>query len=456
MATRASARLRSSSNVHTAHVVTYNILSQKLARAEHFTDCTAAALKPKPRLELVKAKLEEHTARGALICLQEVSQTWGGSLHAWFAARGYHFVLSCYGSDFSDYMGVGVAFPLAHRPGVAGGGGGAAGGGAAGGGAAGGGYLLEAVDIKRIGDTLPRARRAKGGGGGGGGALATLASLPLISHAGSVLGAAWAAGGAAWSQVKRRLPKSVEQALDKVLERPRDPLGYSRGRKNTCVSVLLRPVAGGSGSGGSGGGGGGGDGDGGVDDQSGCFWFSTYHMPCAFWAPPIMTVHAALVAQHVQKLAAGGGGDGGGGGDDGGVRAPTTPLILAGDFNFYPKLPQYELYQRGSLEEGHPACPQSYPEGLAWRPTLAAPLASAYALRNGEEPAFTNFCISGHQTRFEETLDYIFVSEDSVGVTATTALPSAEDYADVVSLPTEEEPSDHLLIGATLEIALRP
>ena len=398
---RRSARL-SGLNKHTVDVVTYNVLSHKLARADFFTSCNAASLKAGPRLELVQQQLEAHTARGALICLQEVSQKWGGSLHAWFAQRGYHFVLSCYGGDFNGYMGVAVAFPLPTSGGD------------------GGGYVLEDVDITRIGDTLVRAPRD---GHGSSTALRSFAALPVVSHVGAVLGGAWAMCIGAWGQLKRRLPAAVEKAL----EGPLDPFAYSRKRNNTCISVRLRPAVAGAA----------GDSRGG---DGGCFWFSTYHMPCAFWAPPVMTVHAALVAQHVQKLAASG-------------AAVPEPCILAGDFNYKPGFAQHEMMQNGTLDEKHPECP-IYPAWMNWRPALREPFPSAHMLLHGEEPAFTNYSVSRNGPLFAETLDYIFVSAKSIDATATAALPTREDYAHIVSLPTEDEPSDHLLVSATLEISV--
>ena len=46
-----------------------------------------------------------------MIGLQEVSMTWAGPLHAYFAERGYAFIVSLYGKPFNNYMGVGLAVP---------------------------------------------------------------------------------------------------------------------------------------------------------------------------------------------------------------------------------------------------------------------------------------------------------------------------------------------------------
>ena len=48
---------------------------------------------------------------GAVICLQEVSQSWAGPLHVYFAERGYSLIADLYGKPFNNYMGVAVAYP---------------------------------------------------------------------------------------------------------------------------------------------------------------------------------------------------------------------------------------------------------------------------------------------------------------------------------------------------------
>ena len=48
------------------------------------------------------------------------------------------------------------------------------------------------------------------------------------------------------------------------------------------------------------------------------FVVGTYHMPCAFRVPAIMTIHCALSTQHLQKF------------------AKDDPYLLVGDFNIKP------------------------------------------------------------------------------------------------------------------------
>eukprot|EP00301_Raphidiophrys_heterophryoidea_P002394 c11114_g1_i1.p1 GENE.c11114_g1_i1~~c11114_g1_i1.p1 ORF type:complete len:369 (+),score=77.45 c11114_g1_i1:35-1108(+) len=93
-------------------VVTYNVLSSHLAGADYFVYCDPKNLDAGTRLARVQAKLNEQIKQRAIICLQEVSTLWAGSLHTHFASHNYHFIFSQYSAKFSGYMGVGIAFPL--------------------------------------------------------------------------------------------------------------------------------------------------------------------------------------------------------------------------------------------------------------------------------------------------------------------------------------------------------
>ena len=245
-------------------------------------------------------------------------------------------------------------------------------------------YTLDAVNISRLSDSRswPRPPRPTG-------LRARLAS----AVAGSVLGRMWRAA-------LNRKPSE-------------DAFAFSRNRYNTIVYAAL------------------------TDKQSGgSFGVSTYHMPCAFWNPPAMTIHAALAAQKTAALA----------------RKPdgsSLPYILAGDFNITPRSPQYALLTTGELPgdaAGADATP-AYPPGDGWRAEVQ-PLRSALAEAHGAEPAFTNYVCVKEEPEFVETLDYVFVSPD-VEVAGADALPvSTEGLGG--PLPSAEEPSDHLLLAADL------
>jgi 2',5'-phosphodiesterase len=87
----------------------------------------------------LKQKLDSEVEAKSVICLQEVSQNWNGSLHSYFSTKGYHLITAPYGNKFDGYMGVSIAVPLTE-------------------------YDISNVDITRIADTkrLPRQPRATG------------------------------------------------------------------------------------------------------------------------------------------------------------------------------------------------------------------------------------------------------------------------------------------------------
>ena len=108
----ATAALTMSPSLH-VRVASYNVLSSHLADPEHFSTLNPDHLAAKNRLPVVLQKIDEEISQNSIICLQEVSYDWAGSLHAHFANNGYHFVTGLYGKKFNGYMGVGIAFPTA-------------------------------------------------------------------------------------------------------------------------------------------------------------------------------------------------------------------------------------------------------------------------------------------------------------------------------------------------------
>jgi len=90
------------------------------------------------RLAKILDLLDTEVKKGAVICLQEVGTVWASELHSFFAKRGYYFVVRHYGSDFNDYMGVGIAVPMEH-------------------------YEVEALNSKRVADTIWLPRKDKPG-----------------------------------------------------------------------------------------------------------------------------------------------------------------------------------------------------------------------------------------------------------------------------------------------------
>ena len=77
-------------------------------------------------------------------------------------------------------------------------------------------------------------------------------------------------------------------------------------------------------------------------------------------------------------------------------------------------------------------------------------MASAYKAVLGAEPDFTNFAQIKGGAPFVDTLDYIFVSPGMTPV-AVDPLPAREDVGG--PLPNADEPSDHIMLGAEIQLA---
>lgn len=170
------------------------------------------------------------------------------------------------------------------------------------------------------------------------------------------------------------------------------------------------------------------------DKKSGqAFCIGNYHMPCAFYMPPAMTIHSEMAAKHVQDIAA---------------KQDGLPYILAGDWNITPDSSTYKMLTTASLDKDDPSYPMTK-HGIEWS-VSAAPMRSAYAEKNnGEEPNFTNYARVGDRDPFIDTLDYIFLSPEWQ-VDATKSI----FHRDISNgpFPNAKEPSDHVLISADLQL----
>lgn len=173
------------------------------------------------------------------------------------------------------------------------------------------------------------------------------------------------------------------------------------------------------------------------------FAIGNYHMPCAFYKPEVMTIHTDLAARHIQKLAAT---------DDDGAEdeATTMPYVLAGDWNIKPDGSSYRLLTTGKMDAGDPEWPTPK-YGMEWIPTSKA-MRSAYAVAgNGNEPDFTNYARIKEDEPFIDTLDYIFLSEEWK-VKGVMELPHREGSGGPFPNLEKNEPSDHIMIAADLEL----
>ncbi len=160
------------------------------------------------------------------------------------------------------------------------------------------------------------------------------------------------------------------------------------------------------------------------------FGVATYHMPCVFYAPKVMTIHASMLVQRIQEL------------------AQDDPFVLTGDFNIRPAESHYQLITTGSMASNNPAYPPIL-KGDRWRPELATPLRSAYREAFGQEPEFTNYAQTRNKPPFQETLDYIWLSSQWQVVSALP-LPTRDQVTS--SFPNPEQPSDHILLAAEMTL----
>ncbi|KAL7512873.1 hypothetical protein ACHAXN_012671 [Cyclotella atomus] len=398
-------------------VVSYNVLSSKLARPSHFTTTNPDFLEASYRLPLILSKLENEMGRAfggssspdsiqappppTIFCLQEIDYTFTSALHTFFANKGYAFVTGLYGKKFNGYMGVGIAYPLKE-------------------------FETIKVDICRLSDEKeddwPRPPEE-----GEDGVITKVRSLAsytvqsttelLQNYIGKHLG----------TDFRLLLGLSKETI---------DPWEMSENRYNVLLTVALRFRD---------------------DETRGVFSISNYHMPCAFYCPPVMNLHVDLAARRTQQLATEVWNeiirkDESGENDEIG----SIPHIVAGDFNILPDSAHYKLITTGMLDESDPTNPpMKY--GAKWQPTCH-PMDSAYAKQCGAEPSFTNFAqLKQDEEPFIGTLDYIFLSRKtdpaSKAWKVCDTVPLPERDSSGGPFPSDCEPSDHLLIAADLELS---
>jgi len=155
------------------------------------------------------------------------------------------------------------------------------------------------------------------------------------------------------------------------------------------------------------------------------FVLATYHMPCAYWAPKVITIHTCAVMKLLTKY------------------AENLPIIFPCDCNFKPNSFQYDIFTTGKINPFNNEYPDIVP--TSWPPVLEA-FSSSYKKIDGNEPKFTvkTFTKRSEQT-FSETLDYIFYFGD-ISPVSVTQISQCEDI-----IPNEIEHSDHFALQASLQ-----
>lgn len=341
----------------TVRVTSYNVLSSKLCSPSYYCYSDPEHLDPENRLQKLLEFLEREVGKGTIFCLQEVSQEWAGTLHAWFQRHNYHVLISLYSSPFSGYMGSAICFPNSK-------------------------YEAQIMDISRVSDLKEWPSPPK---------------RTFLSK--TILGAL----------------EGLQRGLRKVTRKKPafDDRSYAKERSNRLLFSRLK-----------------------CKETEGEFCIATYHMPCAFYAPKVMNIHAALAAQRVQELARTGSED-------------ECEFIFCGDFNFKPGDTPYQLYLDGMIPVDHPSYPH-LPFGDTWTPELMCSLRSAYLDFFGNEPEFTNFAQSVRNPEpFVGTLDYIFLSQ-KVKVVEMLELPKRAESGG--PFPNENELSDHVRLQGVFTI----
>jgi hypothetical protein len=189
--------------------------------------------------------------KNTIICLQEVSYDWAGALHTFFANRGYHLVTGLYGKPFNGYMGVALAWPTDT-------------------------YEAVDVDICRLADTREDGwpRPNEGDENEGLTTVLTKWTAGLVQRASSVWDRTIRKWGLAGS------PKNED-------ETPPDHWSLSERRFNVLLTATLREKGTSSND----------------NTASSSFCISNYHMPCAYYCPMAMTLHADLCARRLQSIA---------------------------------------------------------------------------------------------------------------------------------------------------------
>lgn len=171
------------------------------------------------------------------------------------------------------------------------------------------------------------------------------------------------------------------------------------------------------------------------EDSNKSFVVGTYHMPCMFDRVPIMVIHTALSTQFVQRWA-----------------GEETPCIYCGDFNMKSDSPMYSLVTSGKLAKTSPSYPPLFFPTDTWRVDVKS-MKSVYKSFQGHEPEYTICSRIKDKEEFVDTLDYIFLSgKHDWKIKSILKLPKKKEGVAKGYMPTEEEPSDHMMLGAELTL----
>lgn len=152
------------------------------------------------------------------------------------------------------------------------------------------------------------------------------------------------------------------------------------------------------------------------------FMVYTYHMPCAFWWPAVMVLHAEALLRAIA------------------IDSNSLPHVLLGDFNIQSETPVYKLLTEGVLED------PSYFPSPEWKIDIdfACPLNDVRVL--AKCPLVPTTCArSPNGSVFEAAIDHIFCSSEFSNHKMAHLPPNG-------IMPNEERGSDHVAVHCALSL----
>jgi endonuclease/exonuclease/phosphatase family metal-dependent hydrolase len=150
------------------------------------------------------------------------------------------------------------------------------------------------------------------------------------------------------------------------------------------------------------------------------FYVFTYHMPCAFWWPAVMTLHADALMIVIDNITNGG----------------SIPYVLAGDFNTMPNTPIHRFICENKIDD------KEFLPYATWTPSNHT--TSPIDVNAGDLERASTQCINAKGDLFRGNIDYIFVSKQFKVNKVIQDTPTE-------NMPNETEGSDHLPVTCVLE-----
>tara|TARA_R100001163_G_C5068292_1_gene208346 strand:- start:2626 stop:3768 length:1143 start_codon:yes stop_codon:yes gene_type:complete len=376
-------------------VIQYNLLCPQLCSPEWFPHCKPEACNPEERWDKIELKIQGEIEDAInkhqmlVFCFQEVSQDWAGRLQKFFFPH-FNFNFRLYGRQINDYMGVAIAFSRIPD------------------------LELDLIDCKyvRVADEIPDISN----------------SQQIVDNKGFLdnIGVWDLVNRISYSDmaknIKGYMPDWLLSETKKKEETERDHWNRAKSKWNSLLMFHLQQPSRNN------------------YDTSKSFIIGTYHMPCDFTRPNVMTLHSYYSALTIQKWA---------------HKQGVKNIIFAGDFNIKPDSPQYKAIIQG--KSGHNILGGFNPVVKDPGYDFFKPMISVYAAVSEDtktEPKFTNYAQSERSVNpFIATLDYIFLMGDW-DIKEVRELPGQDNPEEYFTtpLPTVTEPSDHLMLVATLEM----